>query len=383
MAYEIALGFWVLAATGSTAVMGSLMAATSLPRILASPLAGVWVDRYDRRWMLVAADIVRGAAIALVGVAALLGLAKVWMVFAAGMVLGLCGAFFGPAVSSALPDIVPKHRIVQANSAFGLIGTGTGIAGNAGGGFLYAALGAPLLFLFNGLSFLYAGAACLLIRVPPVARPRRAAGFWSDFRSGLAYIWRITGLRDLILLAAGMNFFGVMGFTLLLPLFQRTAGLGPARYGVAMAVTAGGALLGMLLTSTVPIAPHRRFPVITWSLVLTCLIWGLVPLVGYWPMLALGLAGTVFNAAVNVLIGSVMQITTPAGMRGKVFALMGTVTGSLMPLAMALGGVLAEVVPLRPLIAVCFFAPLLLALPLFFSAPFKQFIGATAEVAAP
>jgi MFS family permease len=375
VAYEIALGFWVLAATGSTAIMGTLMAATSLPRILASPFAGVIVDRSDRRWMLVAADAVRGVAVVLVGLAALAGQAKLWMVFGAGIIMGLASAFFGPAVGSALPDIVPQDKIIKANSIFGLIGSGTGIIGNSAAGFLYAALGAPLLFLLNGLSFLYAAAATLFLKIPAVRHQRAQVSFGHDLRAGFDYIWRNTGLRDLILLAAGMNFFGVMGFTLLLPLFQRTATLGPARYGVAMAMITAGALVGMLLTSVFTIKPQHRFVVINWSLAATCVIYSAFPLAGYLPMLALGLAGTVFNSVVNILIGAVLQITTPQDMRGKVFALMGTVTGSLMPLAMAIGGVLAEFINLRILIAVCFLLPLLLAIPLALSGSFKRFIN--------
>jgi len=373
--YEIALGFWVLAATGSTAIMGTLMAATTLPRILVSPAAGVWVDRSDRRWVLVWSDVVRGLAIVLVGVAALLGRAQVWMVFAGGVVMGLGSAFFGPAVGSALPDIVPRESIVRANSAFGLIGTTTGIVGNSAGGLIYQFLGAPLLFLFNGLSYLYAGLASLFIGVPRVVHASPEFHFWRDFRGGLAFVWRIAGLRDLILLAAGMNFFGNMGFILMLPMFQRTAGLGPARYGIAMAVVTAGFLVGLLALSAVAVPPRRRFAVFNAGLVITCLCWALFPLVSFYPMLAVGLLGAACNSVVNTLISSVMQLATPAEMRGKVFSLMGTVTGGLMPLGMALGGVLAEFLPVRPIIAVCMIVPAFIAVPLFFSSPFRRFIN--------
>ena len=66
--YEIALGFWVLARTGSTALMGSLMAATALPRILVAPFAGVLVDRSDRRWLATTMDVIRGLFIVLAAV---------------------------------------------------------------------------------------------------------------------------------------------------------------------------------------------------------------------------------------------------------------------------------------------------------------------------
>lgn len=103
--YAIALGFWILAVTGSTALMGGLMAASTLPRILASPIAGVIVDRFDRRGLMIWMDCIRGAAVVAIGVVALVGLLKVWMVFAAGVILGLCGAFFSPA-----PVHEPAHR---------------------------------------------------------------------------------------------------------------------------------------------------------------------------------------------------------------------------------------------------------------------------------
>jgi MFS family permease len=73
--YEIALGFWILAVTGSTALMGSLMAASALPRILVAPIAGVVVDRSERKWLLISMDLARGVCVVLVAAAAFAGVA--------------------------------------------------------------------------------------------------------------------------------------------------------------------------------------------------------------------------------------------------------------------------------------------------------------------
>lgn len=81
--YAIALGFWILAATGSTALMGGLMAASTLPRILVSPIAGVVVDRFERRSLMIGMDAVRGTAVLAVGIGAFAGFLQVWMVFTA------------------------------------------------------------------------------------------------------------------------------------------------------------------------------------------------------------------------------------------------------------------------------------------------------------
>ena len=164
--YSIALGFWILAETGSTALMGGLMAASILPRILVSPVAGVVVDRLDRRRLMIWMDVIRGAAVVAVGQPPFAGFLQVWMVFAAGIIIGLCGAFFSPAVSSVIPDITGRSKVVQANSVFSMLQTGGNIVGNSAGGVLFQVLGAPVLFLFNGLSYLFSAGSLLLARVP-------------------------------------------------------------------------------------------------------------------------------------------------------------------------------------------------------------------------
>jgi MFS family permease len=91
--YEIALGFWVLAVSGSTALMGTLLAASTIPRVLLSPVAGVVVDRSDRKKLLVTMDFVRGIFVLLVATAAFMGTAQIWMVFIVGIANGMCAAF--------------------------------------------------------------------------------------------------------------------------------------------------------------------------------------------------------------------------------------------------------------------------------------------------
>ena len=131
----------------------------------------------------------------------------------------------GRAVTSALPDIVPRSRIIQANSAFNIIYTGAGIIGNAGGGFLYQFLGAPLMFLLNGLSYIVSAVSLLFIRIPKIVRERVPPAFFAEMKQGLAFVWNIRGLRFLFGVALVLNFFATIGIVLLLPLFQRTAGL--------------------------------------------------------------------------------------------------------------------------------------------------------------
>jgi DHA3 family macrolide efflux protein-like MFS transporter len=376
IAYEIALGFWILAVTGSTALMGTLMAATLLPRVIISPFAGVWVDRRDRKWLIVFMDLIRGVFIVLVGIAAFTGIIQTWMVFAAGIILGICGAFFGPAVSSSIPDIVPKTQIVKANSAFSMASTGIGIVGNSASGFLYQLLGAPLMFLINGISYIISGSAEIFVKIPCVSHKKEEFHFFDDLKSGFSYVWNEKGIKYLMSIATLINFFGNMGVMLLLPLFQRTHYLGAGLYGVLMGGFSGGLFLGFMLTSIVNIKSSNRFLVFFWCGIIFSAMLVVLPIYLYFPlMLALCLIAGITNAIVNALLSSILQLTVPQDKRGKVSGLLGTASQGLTPLSFAVGGILAEFISLRLLISACFVITLLGFIPMAVMPDIVRFIN--------
>ena len=373
--YAIALGFWILQVTGSTALMGSLMAATMLPRILVAPFAGVVVDRVDRKRLLIFMDIIRGIAVVLVGAAALTHHIHIWMAFVAGIVIGLGGAFFQPGVSSVLPTIIPRERLIQANSAYALIFTGSGMLGNSAGGFLFQVLGAPLMFLFNGISYLVSSFTLLFMRIPAIPRPHIERHFLADLKEGLRLAWRLAGLRTLFFTASALNFFGIMGYTLILPLFQKTPGLGAGRYGITMACFAAGLFSGFLTASKVKFRPAVRYNVFMASAFLSTLCLLAFALLGRFPsMLVLGFIAGAANAILNSFLPATIQTVVPPAMMGKVSALLLTLSGGLMPLAMAAGGALAEAIPIRTLMASSYAVMLLCFTPLLFADGFKRFI---------
>jgi DHA3 family macrolide efflux protein-like MFS transporter len=376
IAYEIALGFWILAVTGSTALMGTLMAATLFPRVIISPFAGVWVDRSDRKWLIVLMDLIRGIFIVLVGIAAITGIIHIWMVFTAGIILGICGAFFGTAVSSSIPDIVPKSKLVKANSAFALVSTGTNVVGNSASGFLYQLLGAPLMFLLNGISYIISGLTEIFIKIPRIRHQKEEFYFFEDMKSGFSFVWNYKGVKYLMFVAALLNFFAAMGIMLLLPLFQRTQHLGPGRYGVLMGAFAGGAFLGFILTSIINIKSSNRFLVFFWCGIIFSAMLVVIPIYLYFPMmLGLSVISGITNAILNALLSSILQLTVPRDKRGKVFGLLETVSQGLVPLSFAVGGVLAEFIPLQLLISACFVITLFGFIPMTFMPDIISFIN--------
>lgn len=374
--YQVALGFWVLAVTGSTGLMGALMAASTVPRVVLGPFAGVLVDRLNRKWIMVLMDTLRGTAITLVAVLAFAGRLEVWMVFAAGVLIGLCAAFFDPSVRSSIPDIVDRQRLLQGNSAFGMIESLSGILGNSLGGVIYSVLGAPVMFLVNGISYLFSAGTELFLKIPRVIHQNREFNYLQDLREGMRFI-RDTPVLGLFFINVGMlNFFLSMGGVLFLPYFQRSPGLGPAQYGTAMAVVTAGSVAALLILSGVTIPHSKKVPVFIIGASLFALMRstiffshaGAVMLTQFFIM-----GFTV--AVVNSIISTTMQLLIPSQMRGKVFGLMGALGGGLIPLGMALGGVLAEVIPIRVILTVTGLITGLGFLPVFLSSHARRFIA--------
>jgi len=371
MLYEIALGFWVLAVTGSTGLMGTLMAVSMIPRVLISPFAGVVADRHNRKRIIILMDLFRGLMVTVVGVVAILGYLEVWMVFTVGILLGTCAAFFDPAVGSVFPDLVPKDKLEKANSAFALIHSGSRIAGNSLGGFLYITLGAPLMFLFNGISYLFSSVTETFITIPKHTHDAKKLTFFQDMKEGYRYVWKNKGLRTMLAVGAFLNFFATIGFILILPFFQQSESLGPARYGIFMGVSAVGSLLGMVFISVKKIIPEKRFNWFVGSLIFFTFLYVLIPLFPIFPiMLVIAVICGIFNSIVNILLQTVMQLTIDPDKRGKVFSLLSMLLSGLMPIAMALGGWLGEFLPIQWVIAG---SMMLCGIPGLFLLPSKEF----------
>lgn len=374
--YELALGFWVLQTTGSTALMGGIMAATLLPRVLVSPFAGVVADRYDRKRLIVLTDLIRGAVVGLVAVAAVMGILEVWMLFACGVVLGVCAAVFLPAADSAIPDIVPPERVVQANSLMQIVQAATGVVGNATGGILYGLLGAPLMFAVNAGSYLASAVTEAFISIPRVVQRHRAFDVVSDLRAGFLLILEMKGVRVALLLFALVNFFAGMVLMLVLPLFEMTPGLGPARYGVFMAVLTGGMAAGLAVLSAVAVPPRIRFGLFVPAGILFAA--GIVVISSvrsFLVMLPIAVLIGVSNGLLNTFVNGVLQASIPQDRRGKVLALQSMTVNVAMPLAFAVAGVLAEHISIRLLIAGCGVAILCAFLPIAFMPSVQRFIN--------
>jgi len=346
--YMIALDFWILDITGSTGLMGFLSALTMLPRIVLGPFAGVFVDKWNRRNIIVLTDFIRGIVITFVGIAGIFGFIQVWMVFIVGIISGLCSAFFGPAVNSIKPELVHESKFVKANSVTSLATSGMDMIGSAIGGVIYVAIGAPYMFLANGISYLISAFTEIFITEPKREKKAEKITFVEDFKEGFRFLWNFKTLRNLFLLASLLNLFVNAAFILILPYFKSMPFLGPEKYGLFMASIPMGMLVGSALLSIISIKKNQKFKIYKFG-ALICL--GLLPFVviveNFYVMIPIAFISFLFNVIFNTIFNSAIMLVVPSDKRGKIGALMNTISGGLQPIGTLVGGILGEFMPIR------------------------------------
>lgn len=199
--YSIALAFFVLKLTGSTALVGMIMGIVTIPRIILGPFAGTIVDRYNRKMLIVWADFIRGISIVAVSFLAYNDMLKVWMLMAVAVIDGVCATFFNPAMETVMLMVVPEDKLVKANSIFGMGQSAADIIGQTAGGALYKLLGAPMIFLINGISYIFSAGTETCIKVPYDKTAKQEKSIWQDMKQGLAYINRNKGLFWVIVMS--------------------------------------------------------------------------------------------------------------------------------------------------------------------------------------
>jgi len=341
--------------TGSSTLLGILDALMTLPWLFFSMFAGVLADRYDRKRILMLTDFIRGIAVTALGIAALLGILEIWMIMAVGLVLGLCAPFFAPVITSIIPDLVPKSKLIKANSAFTVSSQSVGIIGSSLSGILLAVLGAPILFLVNGLSYLFSGFSEKFITIPKHDAESRENHFFEDFKSGVRYVYEFKGLRVQYCFILFLNFFSKIGMIQFVPLFNTMGKLGPVYYGISMSVMSVGMIVGALFVNLLKFEKVERATVYYFGVSAVAVLFVIFAMVGHFVVTGICMFFIGFFIAQNNALGAAtIQANVPRNMRGKVSGFRRTMNMALLPLGAIISGFLGEVFPPKLIIAVSY-----------------------------
>jgi MFS family permease len=337
----VALVVLVFNLTGSGLGVAGTVAFEVLPILLLGPLAGLVVDRYPRRTVLVAADLARAL------LALLIAIRGDSLALAYGVAFGLStfSQAFNPAAAATVPDVVETDELVNANAALWTVAVVAQIVLAPLAGVLIAAYGAGLAFAVNAASYL--ASAALLVRLQAGRSPAALAGRgWPALLDGVQAVRahpllaRLAVVQGLAALSAGAT------GGLLVVLAGQQLGVGPSGFGLLLGAIGLGAVAGPLTLRRFIRPANRRWlfgPHALRGVVDLVLAIASTPLVAG-PALAIYGVGTSVGM---IAYQSTLQREISAELRGRVFTLYDIVWNSARLLSLGLGGLVADVIGIQ------------------------------------
>ncbi len=352
-AFAIAMLFWIKHATESATLMGMLLMLSNLPAVILGPIGGTYADRHSRRAIILVTEALNGIAVLILAGLMFLAPDATDAILVGLFIVSFFGAvvssFFAPAMSAAVPDLVPQDKMNAANSLGQFSAQMAVFIGQGIGGTLFRLLGAPMLFLINGVTYLFSAGSVLFITIPQTMPENsgdwkdQIAVFKQDFVHGFRYVWSKGGLRELVLASAFLSFFTVPVIVLLPFYVEDILKVSVDWYGFLLAAYGVGSVIGYVLAGVIRLVGTTRSKVMVGVIIVESAGYGVLGLVSH-PIAALALAfmGGCAGGYFSILLTTLLQITTPSQIRGRVFGLLSTIAGSLAPIAMGLTGVVAD-----------------------------------------
>ncbi|HEX9341824.1 MAG TPA: MFS transporter [Thermoplasmata archaeon] len=339
------------------AEMGVLGAAGTLPFLLFGLLVGVWVDRRQRRSVLILADLGRGSMILTIALLGLAGLLNMAYLYAFSFFIGILTVFFDVAYQAYLPALVERKQLVDANSKLETSNTLANTGGPALAGTVIQFLQAAAAMLFDAASFFFSAITLIAIRkreATPDATERRSVP--AEIAEGLKVVLGDRRLRHIAACTAWSNFFSSAIFSALLILYLKDGlGFDPLALGFLFAISSIGGIVGAVTANRVA----KRIGVGP-AIILGGVMFGLAPLplpfvtgpLAFAAIAAMFFVSFVGNLYYNINQVSYRQAIVPLRLQGRLNATMRTIVWGTLPLGALAGGFLGEAIGLRPAIIV-------------------------------
>lgn len=342
---SLAASILVFRLTGSAATVGLMLMATAAPTILVGLLAGLVVDRYDRKRIMVIADLTRAVLVFLIPLLIPQSIAWLYIIV---MLSAAVTQFFDPAHEAVLPEIASDEELAAANSLMAISSFGATAVGFAASGLIASRFPIEWAFYFNALCYAFSALTIWMARIPKLTTSAESglAAVGRNLRAGARVLADTPMLRSLFLVFAIIFVSFGLSNTLLLPFALKALGATEFEYGVQEAMTSVGFVIGSLWMARA----SDRLREGQW-IALALLGMGLAG-IGYastrtvGPAIAIIAISGLLNAPLSIARSLVMQRYTPREMRGLVNSAFFVCRDVLFLVGMAAAG-LADVFPIR------------------------------------
>jgi DHA3 family tetracycline resistance protein-like MFS transporter len=342
--YLVAIAWQVYELSNAPMALSIVGVAWTLPLVVFVLLGGVVSDRVDRRKVMIAADLIRFAGIAVLGALSVAGALELWHVIVLVAVYGAGEAFFGPAFGAIVPDIVPRDQLVQANSLNQLMRPlAHRLVGPAVGGATIALVGAGGAFLVDAGTFVVSAAALAAMQPRRPQREENEAGsVVRDIREGWRFVRERTWLWG-TLIAASITLLVFWGpHEVLIPyIVKNDLGGGAAALGLVFAAGGVGSVLAAIAVGQRGLPRrHITFMYVAWTL-------GGLAIAGYgvasalWQAMAVSFVVGALDTAGLIVWGTMIHRLVPSALLGRVESFDWLVSIALVPVSFAVTGPIA------------------------------------------
>ncbi len=335
--------------TGSTAALATVAVLMALPQVTIGLLAGVFVDRWNRKVTMIVSDLLRG--IVVLGLILVRDPGDVWILYTLTLVQATVGVFFSPARLALLANVVDEEELLAANSISQTSRIFFSLLGTASAGVIIGLWNEfAIIFIIDALTFFISALFTWRVVAPPGLRPQAGAtahAIFSELMAGMRVIFTSRILIG-VLVSAGIVMLGLGAVNVLfVPLLVNELNLPETWFGAIQAAQVAGMVLGGTLTAALAarLQPTRIISLGLAALGLGVALIALVTQVWHIMLLLfpIGLVVTPVNAAIATLT----QTLVSDALRGRIGSALQTMVGAANITSMALAGVLAEIVGVR------------------------------------
>ncbi|GAB4452371.1 MAG: MFS transporter [Anaerolineales bacterium] len=345
---QFALTIFMYEKTNSATALGLMQVFYITPFLLISPFAGVMVDRYNRKLMMMISDLAAGLATLGILTVLYFDVWQFWHMYVASVIFGLGNAFQWPAYSAAISTMIPKEQLGRANGLMSLMEAGPGVIAPILAGALLPLIKLTGILFLDVATFLIAIGALLFVYIPQPVRTQEGAqaagGILKEAAYGFKYIFARPSLLGLQLIFFAGNLFAGIGFTVFAPMILSRTGNDSLMFGSVQSAGAIASVAGGVLMSAWG-GFKRRVHGVLFGWILSGLGMAIIGLDGGLPIWIAGIAiASLVGPLVNASNQAIWQSKVAPDLQGRVFSARRLIAWFTNPISPIIGGTLADYV---------------------------------------
>lgn len=344
---EFGITLWAYEATGKATPLAMIGVFYMVPMLALSPFVGVWVDRYNRKLMMMLSDFSAALISLLVLILLLNGSLQIWHLYVTAVIAGIFQGFHWPAYSAAISTMLPKKHYARANAMLEMAGPASGVFAPMVAGALIGPIGLKGLLIIDLAAASFAILTLVFVKIPqPKISPESLSARGNIFKEamfGLRYILQRPSLLQLQVLFLLCNFFYSIPMAVRAPMILARTNNNQIIFGSVQSAAAIGGLVGGLLMGLWG-GPKRRIHGVLAGWAASCLVGVVIFGIGQTTLIWIlsSVIGTIFAPVINGSNQAIWQSKVPPDLQGRVFAMRRLIAWFVLPLSNGLAGPLAD-----------------------------------------